>query len=234
MAKDYYQILGVPKTASQDQIKKAYRDLALKYHPDINKSKEASERFKEINEAYAVLGDEQKRKQYDSYGPAGFGQHFSEDEIFSGFDMDEIMKQFGININFGAFGGDPFGGSFKPAETEGVNISLAFNEIDRGIDRRYDVQRVKKCPNCKGTGGEPGSAQIKCPTCNGTGRRKVQQNSIFGRFEAIAVCNVCGGKGKTYATACKKCSGNGMVNTIERIRVRVEKMGEEGGHSYFR
>ena len=216
---DYYSILGVPKNASLDQIKKAYRELALKYHPDKNKSKEAEEKFKEINAAYAVLGNAEKRREYDTYGPEGFGRRFSQEDIFKGFNFEDIFQdlQGGMYSNFGGgFGG--FGG-----EPQGVNINLSFDDIERGIDREFEVQRYKTCDNCRGNGGEPGSKETKCTACNGTGMRHIRQNTFLGSFEMMAPCDRCGGRKKVFDKTCHVCRGNGRVLVTERFRVKAEK-----------
>ncbi|MDE1860839.1 MAG: DnaJ domain-containing protein [Candidatus Micrarchaeota archaeon] len=225
MEKDYYQILGVPKDASQEQIKKAYRELALKFHPDRNKSKDAEERFKAINEAYAVLGDEQKRKQYDSYGPEGFNQRFTEEDIFRGFNFDEIFK----GMQDSMFGFSNFGPGFGGAEPEqaGVNLYMSFEDLERGIDREFEVQRYRRCGNCRGSGGEPGSKQLKCSSCNGSGRKRIQQNTPFGRFEAITTCGNCGGRGRIFEHVCRTCNGNGRILITERFRIKAEKADED-------
>lgn len=223
MAKDYYSTLGVEKNATQEQIKNAYRTLALKFHPDRNKTKEAEETFKEINTAYAVLSDPEKRKQYDSYGPTGFNQRFSEEDIFRGFNFDDIFKNMQENMYFSG-GFDPFGGGFpQQEEQKGVNLYLSFDDIEKGVDKEFSVRRVKVCPNCRGNGGEPGSTQSKCPACNGSGRRHVRQNTPFGRFEAITTCDQCRGKGKIFDKVCKECEGVGRVTAVEKFRVRAEK-----------
>ncbi len=229
MAKDYYNILGVPKTASLDQIKKAYRELALKYHPDRNKEKGAEEHFKEINEAYAVLGDEQKRKQYDAYGPAGFGQRYSDEDIFRNFNFEDIFQGMQENLfDFQTFGGGQFGG-FQQQEQTGVTVNLSFKDIEKGLDKEFEVQRYKTCSNCRGSGGEPGSKEVKCPGCNGAGRRRIQQNSFLGRFEMITTCDKCGGRGRVYEKICRACRGNGKVVVTERFRIRAEKSDTENG-----
>ncbi|MDE1823949.1 MAG: DnaJ domain-containing protein [Candidatus Micrarchaeota archaeon] len=231
MAKNYYDVLGVPKSATQDQIKHAYRALALKYHPDVNKDKSSVEKFKEINEAYAVLGDEEKRREYDSFGPSGFGRRYTEEDIFRNFNFEDIFKNMEGFEGFG-FGGGPFGG--MPGEQQvqsAVNFSVPFDDIEKGLDREYDIQRNKKCPTCKGSGGEPGSKQVQCSSCNGSGRRRIQQNSFFGRFEAITTCERCKGRGRVYEKSCRTCNGNGIVSVIERVRIRVNKVGEDTGES---
>ncbi len=225
MPKDYYEVLGVKKSASEDDIKRAYRTLALKFHPDVNKDKEAEARMREINEAYAVLGDPEKRKQYNSYGPEGFGQRFNEEDIFRGFNFDDIIREMQNNM-FG--GGGPFGGEiFDQPEQAGVNLYLSFDDIEKGSEKEYEVQRYKTCSNCRGTGGEPGSKITKCTTCNGSGSVHVQQNTMFGRFSMVTTCNRCRGKGKTYEKSCGECKGNGKVIVKERFKVKVDTVGKE-------
>ena len=234
MTKDYYEVLGVSKSASADQIKSAYRELAMKYHPDRNKEKNAEEKFKEINEAYAVLSDPQKRKQYDSFGPEGFGQRYSEEDIFRGFNFEDIVREFQENMYSGGIGTGPFGGdmfSNEPPEQTGVNLSISFADIERGMDREFEVQHYKPCDHCKGSGGEPHSRQIKCPQCNGSGRMHIQQNTLFGRFDMVSTCNKCAGRGRTFEKVCKTCKGQGKVIVKERFRVKVEKTGKDQNES---
>ncbi len=211
MAKDYYEVLGVPKSASQDQIKKAYRDLALKLHPDRNSEKSAESKFKEVNEAYAVLGDPEKRKRYDAYGPDQFNQQYSQEDIFRNFNANDIFKDLFASGAFG--GGSPFGENIFNDEVQqpnAVNLTLSFEDIEQGMEREYQMQHFKRCTHCSGTGGEPGAKQIKCTSCNGMGRRKVQQNTFLGRFEMITTCDKCRGRGKIFEKACKVCSGKGQ------------------------
>ncbi|MDE1761762.1 MAG: DnaJ domain-containing protein [Candidatus Micrarchaeota archaeon] len=222
MGKDYYHVLGVQKSASADQIKKAYRELALKYHPDRNKDKGAEDRFKEINEAYAVLSDPQKRQQYDMFGAEQFGRSFSEEDIFRGFNTEDLFRDmFGQGFGFGGFEGGPFGG-FQQQEQTGVSLNLSFDDIERGMDKEFQVQHYKRCANCSGSGGEPGSKQTRCTLCNGSGRRYSQRNSPFGMMTMMTTCNKCMGKGKTYEQICKECRGEGRVIVNERFRVRVD------------
>jgi molecular chaperone DnaJ len=225
MPKDYYSILGVGKGASADEIKKAYRAMAMKYHPDKNKEKGSEDRFKEINEAYAVLSDPEKRQQYDTYGSDQFNQRYSSEDIFKGFNFEDILKNM-EGMGFSPFGGSPFG-NFEEPEHTGVNLNLSFEDIERGMDREFEVQRNKRCEHCNGSGGEPGSKLTKCDTCNGSGRRRIEQNTMFGRFQAVTVCNVCGGRGKTYEKLCRECRGNGKVLVREKFRVKVEKEGKD-------
>lgn len=220
---DYYSVLGVPKDASLDQIKKAYRELALKYHPDRNKSKDAESKFKEINAAYAVLSNPQKRSEYDAYGPEGFGKKFSQEDIFRGFNFEDIFQDLQSNM-FSNLGGQDFQGGFG-GEPQGVNINLSFDDIDKGVDREFEVQRYKICTNCGGNGGEPGSKDSRCPACNGSGMRRVRQNTFLGSFEMVTTCERCHGRKKVFEKTCHVCRGNGRVLVTERFRVRAEKSG---------
>ncbi len=246
MTQDYYELLGVPKDASQEQIKKAYRELALKYHPDRNNTKEAEAKFKEINAAYAVLGNPEKRKQYDTYGPNEFGQHYSEEEIFRNFNFNDIFREMGVNFGFGS-GGDPFGSFFgQGGGREGTGQSvlyrmpLTLEEIAKGADKEITIRHQKQCHHCSGSGAEPGTKVKKCPTCNGSGQVMTIRNTFIGRMQTIAVCSRCGGKGKSYEKRCRLCNGTGSTVQSERLtvhipsgvyngsRLRLEGMGDYG------
>lgn len=224
MAKDYYEVLGVPKNASEEQIKKAYRELALKYHPDRNKEKGAEEKFKEINAAYAVLGEAEKRRQYDSFGAEQFGRQYSEEDIFRNFNTEEMFKS--VFNNFGQFE-DMFGGGGGGGEANGVTLQLSFDDIEKGMDKEFTVQHYKVCSHCKGVGGEPGTKQNRCSTCNGTGRRMMMHNTILGRIQMAVPCDRCSGRGKTFDRLCTVCRGAGRVVATEKFRVKVENTGKE-------
>ena len=240
MSDDFYNILGVSKTASQDEIKKAYRELALKYHPDRNSGKDAEEKFKKINEAYAVLGNEDKRKQYDAYGPERFNQQYSEEDIFRGFNINDIFKDMGFNIDFG-------NGRFSYGENARGNdiiyrMRLSFMESAKGVDKAIEVKHIGKCTNCSGSGGEPGSKVVKCNICRGSGSVRRVVNTFFGAMQTVTTCNECGGAGSFFEKKCKECRGKGGVYKTEKVdvkippgvkdgmRLRLEEMGDYSKH----
>ncbi|MGA3020407.1 MAG: DnaJ domain-containing protein [Candidatus Micrarchaeales archaeon] len=200
MTKDYYDLLGVKKGADLDEIKRAYRSLALRYHPDRNKSKDAEEKFKEINEAYAVLSDPQKRQQYDVMGSDQFGQVFTMDDIFRGFDFDNIFRDLGVNFGFPGFGS---GGTFEVGPDPNQMFDTLFG--------RGSVRYSKKCDACGGTGTEKGSKVIVCTTCNGRGQ--ITTSGAMGnmRFQMSRTCENCGGSGKIPERRCRKCGGRGYI-----------------------
>ena len=237
MPRDYYSLLGVPKSASADEIKQAYRKLALELHPDRNPSKEAQEKFKEVNEAYAVLGDPEKRKQYDAYGPAGFSQHYSQEEIFRNFDFEQIFKDMGINFgNMGMGGTDDFFGSLFGGTARNRNVGqsilykmdLTLEQIAKGTQQEISVRHVKMCGNCGGTGAEPGSKIVKCPECNGRGQVATVSNTFFGRMQTVTTCARCGGRGKSYEKRGRVCNGKGGVVLNDKLSVAIPAGVSEG------
>lgn len=228
MPEDFYKLLGVQKNATQDQIKQAYRDLALKYHPDRNKDKSAEETFKKINEAYAVLGDPEKRKHYDMMGSEAFSRKYSEEDIFRGFNFQDIFKDMGVNVNFG-FGEDdifnPFGAAQGRQGDVGQSIlyklSITLQEAAQGVEKEISLKHTVACSRCKGTGGEPDSEKITCPTCEGTGYQRTIRNTILGRMQTVVVCPRCAGMGQQYKKQCRQCNGNGREVRNERIKVNI-------------
>lgn len=233
MDKDYYKILGVPRDASSEQLKKAYRDLALRYHPDRNKDKDAEENFKSINEAYAVLSDPQKRQQYDMLGSTQFNQWYSPDDILRNFDFESVFKNMGINIGgmgdfediFG-FGGAAGAGRAGQRAQYGENLTLNFpvSDMEKGIDTEIEVQHYKICSNCKGNGAEPGSKIITCSECDGRGRvRRGGSSGISAFFFVESTCGRCGGRGVIFEKSCKMCRGQGQLRVKERFRIKIEK-----------
>ena len=231
MAKrDYYEVLGVDKKASEDEIKKAYRKIAIKYHPDRNPgSKEAEEKFKEAAEAYDVLHDPQKRQQYDQFGfdagkmggfGGGFGGDFSMDDIFSMFG-----DVFGGRGGFGGFGG--FGGSQRQGtrihrgSDLRLKVKLTLQEIATGTTKKFKVRKDITCPVCHGSGAEGNSGSDTCPTCHGQGYVIRTSQSLFGMMQSQSVCPTCHGDGKIIKNKCKHCNGEGVVKGEEVVEINI-------------
>lgn len=231
--KDYYEVLGVEKTATQAEIKSAFRKLAKKYHPDVSKEPDAAEKFKEAQEAYAVLSDENKRKQYDQFGHSAFNNNGAGGYDFSGFDFTDIFNEiFGGNANFHGFQGfsgfEDFGfgnfggGNQGPRASKGndklIRMNLSFDEAVFGTKKTIDIDVVEECPECHGVGGFDSKT---CDECNGTGSVTVEQRTLFGSFMTKTVCPKCHGKGETYEKECKKCHGKGRIKVSKEIEVKV-------------
>ena len=235
--RDYYEVLGVPRTASKDQIKDVYRKLALQFHPDRNKSPEAEDKFKEISEAYAVLSDDEKRQQYDTLGHAGFDQRYTKEDIFRGADFDSIFRDLGVGDLFraffgGGFGGGGFGGGFQERVSRGQDIEyyveITFEEAVRGIEKEIEVPRTEKCDVCQGSGASPGTSPRTCPRCNGAGKVQNMRKSSFAMYVQVTACPTCGGKGVLIDSLCKNCRGSGLVKKRRRISVRIPAGIDEG------
>ncbi len=224
--RDYYEVLGVPKNASADEIKRAYKKLAIKYHPDKNPGdKEAEDKFKEAAEAYDVLSDEKKKAQYDRFGheglsAGGFGGFSS-----GGFSFEDIFSHFGdIFSDIGGFGGG-FGGGGRPrsrgpapGEDLQIGIALTLKEIAEGTVKKVRIKRFKACPDCNGKGG---SGTKICESCNGKGQVRRRMQSIFGEMVNVATCPDCGGSGESISNKCKICSGQKRVKTEDTIEVKI-------------
>lgn len=229
MAKrDYYEVLGVSKNASDDEIKKAYKKMAIKYHPDRNPGdKEAEEKFKEAAEAYDVLRDPQKRARYDQFGPEGVngaggfgGQSMNMDDIFSMF--GDIFGGHGFGGFGGGFGG---GGRARKPQFRGgdlrLKVRLNLQEIATGVTKKFKVKKKVTCTHCHGSGAEGVGATEQCPTCHGSGYVVKTQQSIFGMMQTQSVCPTCGGEGTVIKNKCKACGGEGVVNGEEVIEVKI-------------
>ena len=230
--RDYYEVLGVEKGASEDEIKKAYRKIAIKYHPDRNPGdKEAEEKFKEAAEAYDVLHDPQKRQQYDQFGfngPMGGG--------FGGFggasmNMDDIFSMFG-DI-FGGHGFSGFGGGQRrPQQHRGsdlrLKVRLTLEEISQGVTKKFKVRKDIPCEHCHGTGAEAGSGTEQCPTCHGSGVITHTTQSIFGMMQTQGVCPTCCGEGTVIKNKCKDCGGEGIVKGEEVVEIKIPAGVAEG------
>lgn len=234
--RDYYEVLGVPKNASKDQIKDAYRTLAMQYHPDRNKSPEAEEKFKEISEAYAVLSDDQKRSQYDTMGRADFGQQYSQEDIFRGADFDSIFRDFGFGDIFETM----FGGGLRgrSGERRGNDLTyeleVTLEDAFRGTEKEIEVPRIEKCDVCGGSGSAPGTSPKTCQRCGGSGQLRVVQNIGFGRFVQVGVCPTCRGKGTVVDKPCPECRGTGVVRRKRRITVRIPPGVDDGSQLRLR
>ncbi len=227
--KDYYQILGVEKNASQDEIKSAYRKLAKKYHPDLNKDNpEAADKFKEVNEAYEVLGDEKKRQNYDQFGTAdGSGADFSDFFKNGGFNFSSSSSGGGFSDIFsdlfGAFGGGSArgGNTMERGDDINVQINLTFEEACFGVKKDIKISKYEKCSDCKGTGARGGTEYSVCPECGGTGHVTYQQNTLFGRTITQGICKKCNGTGKIIKEKCATCSGKGYQKVNKVVSVNI-------------
>jgi molecular chaperone DnaJ len=226
--RNYYEILGVPKSASKDVIKDAYRKLALQYHPDRNKSPEAEEKFKEISEAYAVLSDDEKRQQYDTLGDAGFDQRYSREDIFRGADFDSIFRDMGVSSGFGDLFNVFFGGRgyeerqrIIRGQDLGYEIYITLEEAASGVEKEIDIQRIERCEVCGGSGAAPGTSVQTCPKCKGSGKLQKTSRSGFDTFVQIVPCSACNGKGQSIVSPCRNCKGKGRVRRARKITVRI-------------
>ncbi len=223
MAKEYYKALGVKKEATEDEIKSAYKSLAKKYHPDLNKEKDAAEKFKEINEAYSVLGDKTKRQNYDRFGSEdgqqGFQGGFSGFEGFGNFGMDDA---FDIFESF--FGGSPFGFSRGRRQSRGADLSysmdISFEEAAFGAEKKIQIEKHEKCDACNGTGAEAGEIET-CKTCNGNGMVKKVFRTPFGIISQAGTCPECHGEGSSAKAKCKKCNGSGKIKKTKNITIKI-------------
>lgn len=223
--RDYYEVLGVSKTASDDEIKSAFRKLAKKYHPDVSKEPDAAEKFKEAQEAYAVLSDANKRKQYDQFGHAAFSQGAGGNGAggfdFSGFDFSDIFGDIfgGSGFDFG-FGGSR--GRNSSRATRGadslIRMDLTFEEAAFGCKKDITLDVMEECSECHGKGGHD---EKTCPDCHGSGTVTSEQHTLFGSFMTRTTCPNCKGKGKTYETKCSKCRGKGKVKESKTLEVKV-------------
>lgn len=228
--RDYYEVLGVEKGCSDDELKKAYRKVAKECHPDLNPdNKEAESKFKEANEAYEVLGDKDKRARYDQFGHAGVDPSYGGGAGgFGGFggnmDFEDLGDLFGS-----MFSGFGFGGSSRTRNPNapirgndvGTTMVLTFMEAALGCKKEVTINRMERCEDCGGTGAEKGASSEICPDCGGTGQVRVQQRTPFGVIQSTKTCTKCGGKGKIIKNPCKKCSGQGRIHVSKKVEVNV-------------
>jgi molecular chaperone DnaJ len=221
--RDYYEVLGLPRDASTEDIKKAFRKLAFQYHPDRNHDNGAAEKFKEINEAYEVLSDTDKRAAYDRYGHGGAENIFGRG--FEGFDMG------GFGDIFEAF----FGGTGRTSRQTSksgsdlrYNIKVSFEEAALGCEKEIEITRTEVCATCRGTRAKPGTQPVRCPTCDGSGQVRRVQRSLFGQFINTAVCSQCHGEGTLINDPCRDCRGSGYQKQKRRIAVKIPAGVDDG------
>ena len=226
--RDFYEVLGVQRSATDDEIKKAYRKLAKKYHPDLNPDDSSAEqKFKEVSEAYEILSDKEKRSRYDQFGHAGVDPNFGAGGGaggfggFGGFDMGDIFG----DIFGGGFGG--FGGRNNarrgPQRGSDVNteVSISFEEAAFGCEKEINLYRIESCPDCSGSGAKPGTEVTTCSVCGGRGQVTTTQRTILGNMQTVTTCSACGGKGKVAKEPCSKCAGKGRVRKNRKIKVKI-------------
>jgi molecular chaperone DnaJ len=219
--RDYYEVLGVANDATPEDLKKAFRKQALKFHPDRNKEADASDRFKEVNEAYQVLSDPKRKAQYDQFGHQGVngqaGRGFDGFEGFGGF--GDIFDSF-------------FGGSTGQASSRGSDlefqINVSFRDAAFGVPRELELNRMERCDRCDGNKAEPGTKVVECATCHGEGKVRRTQRTFFGQFQQVTACPTCQGEGQTVKTACTQCSGRGTERKVRKIEVQIPAGVEHG------
>ncbi|MFN2203573.1 MAG: molecular chaperone DnaJ [Caldilineaceae bacterium] len=225
--RDYYEVLGVPRGADKDALKKAFRQKAQKLHPDVNKSPEAEVQFKEINEAYQVLSDDQRRAAYDRFGHDGL-RNMGFDNFDGGFsDLGSIFEEF-----FGGFGMGGGGSNHRRPRAGAdlrVDITLSFEDAVFGTEREIEVPRLETCDRCNGTGAEPPTSPVTCSTCGGSGEvRRRQQSALFGAVITASTCPACGGSGEVIPSPCTKCNGGKRVRATRMINVKIPAGVDDG------
>lgn len=245
--RDYYEILGVKKSASLEEIRKSYRELALRYHPDRvphEQKKESEEKFKEISEAYAILSDSQKRALYDQYGHSGIDQKYAYEDIFKGADFSSVFRDMG-DFGFGGglfdevfsdLGFDFFGGSRsrRSSRRRGrdleVSVDITLEEASTGTEKTVTIPRYEVCSTCSGSGAKPGTKKTDCPQCKGSGRTVVSN----GFFQLAQTCSRCGGEGSVIQTPCPDCRGEGRTKVTRKITVKIPAGVDSNSHLRIR
>jgi molecular chaperone DnaJ len=225
--RDYYEVLGVDRSADAQALKRAYRKLAMDYHPDRNPSADAAEKFKEINQAYEVLTDDQKRQAYDRFGHAGVDGAGAA----SGFDGFTHFDGFG-DVFDAFFGGGSRGGRRRRGPARGAdlryNLRLTFEEAVFGVEKEVEFERPERCSRCAGKGAEPGTELVTCPECNGAGELRRSQQSIFGQYVNVSACGRCAGEGRIVPNPCEDCRGTGRTRQPRKIAVKVPAGVDDG------
>jgi len=231
-------VLGVNKDTAEKEIKSAYRKLAMKYHPDRSDAPDAEEKFKEISEAYAVLSNKDKRRQYDQFGHAGIDSQYSQEDIFRGVDFEDLLRGFGGGGSGNRGGGSIFdmffGGEGRRGPARGrdlrYDLDLTLEQAAKGLETTIQVPRLESCPTCSGSGAKPGTSPQTCTNCNGTGQVTRVQNTPFGQMMATSPCPKCGGSGQIISDPCPACGGRGRVRKTRKISVKVPPGVESGQH----
>jgi molecular chaperone DnaJ len=225
--RDYYEVLDISRDASPEDVKKAFRQQALKFHPDRNKETDAADKFKEVNEAYQVLSDPERRSAYDRFGHAGVngsgGRGFEDFQNFGGF--GDIFDAF--------FGGSSRQGPRRGADLE-YQTTISFMDSAFGSEKEFEMDRLEKCSRCDGQRAEPGTDVKTCVTCHGSGQVKRVQRMVFGQFQQVTTCSTCAGTGKTYETACKQCRGRGSERKRKKIAINIPAGIEDGSRIVMR
>ena len=226
--RDYYEVLGVQKGATEEEIKKAYKKMARKYHPDLNPGdKDAEEKFKEVNEAYEVLSDSEKKARYDQFGFAGVDPNFGAGGGGygggAGFDFGDLGDIFGSFFGGGFGGGQPRRNPNAPQRGESIrmNLTISFEEAAFGCEKELELDRYESCETCHGSGAAPGTSPETCPDCGGSGVVQTRRQTPMGVFASTAPCSRCGGRGKIIKEPCKDCRGSGMVRRRRKIQASV-------------
>jgi molecular chaperone DnaJ len=234
---DFYDVLDIKRDATKEQIKDAYRKLAMQFHPDRNKSPEAEEKFKEISEAYAVLSDDQKRQKYDTLGHQSFDQQYTQEDIFRGADFNDVFRDIGGGGGFNDifrmfFGGGGFSSGSDERSSRGQDLlyelNITLEEAANGTQKETEIPRTEKCDICGGSGAAPGSNPRTCPRCHGQGRVQTMRRSAFGTFVQVAPCPECRGKGRIIESPCRNCRGSGLVKKRRKITVNIPVGIDEG------
>jgi molecular chaperone DnaJ len=244
--RDYYEVLGVERNATQEEVKKAFRKLAFKFHPDRNKEPDAEEKFKVISEAYAVLSDAEKRQRYDAFGHAGIRGQYTSEDIFRGANFRDIFSEFGFGEDFfSRIFGDFFGGRFSGFQKQRqtgpprgrdlqATVEISLEQAAFGADIELKLNRLERCSRCDGEGAEPGSKLKTCNRCGGTGQIQTRTRSLFGQMIRINTCSQCQGIGKYSENPCSQCKGNGLEDKRRTIEIKIPKGVENGQYLTLR
>jgi len=230
--KDYYDILGIGNKASKEEVKKAYKNLAKKYHPDINKEKDATEKFKEVSEAYAVLSDDSKRSHYDQFGHQAFDQRYSQEDIFRGTDFNDIFGDLFGSSGFGSsifdmfFGGEGRRGSRRGNDLR-YDLEISFEDAVFGVEKEIEVTKQEKCKKCSGSGAKDNNYET-CMNCGGSGQARISRRTPFGTFMQVGECKKCNGSGKEITKFCEVCNGSGLKEVTKKLKIKIPAGVDDG------